>query len=311
MSLSADLLFERYFLPLYPPDARADLGRARATDQNPAQNPAVFAKLDEAAEVFARRAPEALGDLELVLDFTDASVHRLGPLLTRERRDSWLTPKAPGEPPLLVTMVIHGALYLGACVVRQHGGAWQVRQPMWESLVRLDSAAGTGDLALFHWWLKALSDDEIDQGRLVDRYRTHVEVPTFDASSLAVIAPPDRRLPRLTKVRYDLLYKHLRAHLPELRDVGDDFPSAERFAELDFKWLDFHLLGGGKMLLLSGQSSQGMHLMWLDSKGFVKAAFYPCDSFPAPLLQVDGDKVRVVLSIDKVQRIHETLWWGA
>src|SRR5262249_37682773 len=161
---------------------------------------------DEAAAIFARLAPSALGAPELALDFTDASVHRLSPLLTRERRDAWLS----GEPPLLVTLVTHGTFYVGACIARAHGGVWQVRRPLWESTVRLVSPVGTGDLAVFQWWLKALSDDEIGLGRIADRYRTHVEVPTFDASRLPVIAPPDRRLPRLEKVRYDLLYKHLR-----------------------------------------------------------------------------------------------------
>jgi len=146
---------------------------------------------------------------------------------------------------MLVTLVTHGALYVGACVVREHGGTWQVRRPLWESTVRLVSRAGTGELAVFHWWLKALSDDEIDHPRLADRYRTHVEVPTFDAERLPVIAPPDRRLPRLVKVRYDMLFKHLRAHLPELRDVGADFPSPERLDEMALSRLDFALLGGG------------------------------------------------------------------
>jgi hypothetical protein len=213
--LTAERLFERFFAPLYPPEALADLAAFRAVDANPAQNPAIFAQLDEVARVFAHLAPAALDAPDLALDFSDASVHRLGRLITRDKRDAWLAPGPPGEPPLVVKLVTHGALYLGACVVKSHGGAWLARRPLWELMVRLTSRAGTGDLALFHWWLKALSDEEIDRGLLADRYRTHVEVPTFDPAALAVIAPPDRRLPRLAKVRYDLLYKHLRAHLPE------------------------------------------------------------------------------------------------
>lgn len=310
-SLTAERLFERFFAPLYPEEGRADLARLRATDANPANNPAILARIDETAEAFARLAPEALGAPDLALDFSDASVHRLGPLLTRARRDAWLSPRAPGEPPMLVTIVTHGALYLGACVARSHGGAWRVRRPLWESLVRLESRAGTGDLALFQWWLKALSDDEIDKGRLVDRYRTHVEVPTFDPAALPRIAPPDRRLPRLVKPRYDLLYKHLRAHLPELRDLGADFPSPERFAEIGWKHLDLALVGDGKMLLLHGPAEAGLHLVWLDATGFAKAAFYPADAFPAPIVQIEGEKLRVILSIDKKQIVHEMLWWGA
>ncbi len=173
--LTAERLFERYFLPLYPPDARADLGRARRTDANPAGNPSILAQIDEAAAIFARLAPAALGAPDLVLDFTDASIHHLSPLLTREIRDAWLAgghvstrppDPSPAQPasPLLVTMVTHGAFYVGATIVRAHGGAWQVRRPLWESAVRLVSAAGTGDLSIFHWWLKALSDDDDRRG---------------------------------------------------------------------------------------------------------------------------------------------------
>jgi hypothetical protein len=310
-SLTAARLFERFFAPVYPPDALADLDRARATDANPGGNPSILAQIDHAAEVFARLAPEARGRPDRALDGTDAAGHRLGAALTRELRDRWLAPPRPAEPPAIVTIVTHGALYVGSCVVRSHGGRWQVRRPLWESLVRLESRAGTGDLAVFHWWLKALSDEEIGLGRLADRYRTHVEVPTFDADRLPVIAPSDRRIPRLAKVRYDTLHKHLRAHLPELRSVGDDFPSPERLDELGFKSLDFLLLGGGRMLLLHGATEQGVHLFWLEAGGFVKSAFYPADRFPAHAVQVEGDKLRVIVSIGGETQAHETLWWGA
>lgn len=312
LKLTAELLFDRFFLPYYPKDARLDLAKARAVDANPAQNPGILAQIDAIAETFARLAPSAFGAPDLVLDYSDASVHRLGALVTRERRDAWIATKASAEePPLVVQVVTHGALYVGACVVRGHGGSWQVRRPLWESLVRLDSRAGTGDLSVFSWWLKALSDDEIDKGRLVDRYRTHVEVPTFDADALPVIAKPDRRMPKLAKVRYDLLYKHLRAHLPELKSVGDDFPSPERFEELGFKWLDFKWLGEGRMLLLHGPTPEGVHLFWLDAKGFVKSAFYPADDFPAHIVEVEGDKLRVIVPIAGKPQVHEMLWWGA
>lgn len=313
--LTAEALFEQHFAPFYPKDALQNLAAARKTDANPAKNPSILAQLDEGAEVFARLAPEALLASDLNLDFSDASVHRLSSRLTRERRDAWLAPAGEGAPSMLTTFVTHGVLYVGACVVRRSRpnatAEWQVRRPLWESLVRLTSPAGTGDLAIFQWWLKALSDDELDQGRLGARYRTHVEVPTFDAGSLPVLASPDRRLPRLAKVRYDLLYKHLRAHLPELRSVGDDFPSPERFEEMGFKWLDFVLLGGGRMLLMHGPTDRGVHLFWLDGGGFVKQAYYPAEAFPAHVVQVDGDKLRVVVSIQGKPEAHEMLWWGA
>jgi hypothetical protein len=322
--LTAEALFEGYFAPFYPPEALSDLAAARATDANPAKNPSILAQIEHGAEVFAKLAPEALGASDLDLDFSDASVHRLSAILTREKRDAWLGSKPPAqgrEPPMIVTFVTHGVLYVGECVARRHRGGglqatqataeWQVRRPLWESLVRLTSRAGTGDLAIFQWWLKALSDAEIDQGRLGARYRTHVEVPTFDADALPVLVQPDRKLPRLAKVRYDLLYKHLRAHLPELRSVGEDFPSPERFEEMGFKWLDFVVLGGGRMVLLHGPTDRGVHLFWMDAGGFVKQAYYAADSFPAHVVQVEGDKLRVVASIQGKPEVHEMLWWGA
>ncbi|WP_437967789.1 hypothetical protein WMF04_00175 [Sorangium sp. So ce260] len=319
--ITAAQLFERFFAPHYPPDALADLSAMRSTDANPAGNPSILAQIEHAAEVFARLAPGAFGAPDLGLDFSDASVHRLGAALTRERRDAWLSPAGGARgastasgaegPPMLVTLVTHGALYVGACVVKNHGGTWQVRRPLWESLVRLDSSAGTGDLAVFQWWLKALSDEEIGRGRLVDRYRTHVEVPTFDAERLPVIAAGDRRIPRLAKVRYDTLYKHLRAHLPELRSVGEDFPSPERLEEMAFKSMEFALLGGGRMLLMHGATAEGVHLFWLDASGFVKSAYYPADSFPAHVVQVEGQKIRVIVPVRGETQAHEMLWWGA
>jgi hypothetical protein len=136
-------------------------------------------------------------------------------------------------------------------------------------------------------------------------------VPCARPEELPVIAPPDRALPRLAKVRYDAFYKYLRAHLPELRDVGEAFPSPERFADFDFKHLAFDLVGGGRMLVVHGPTKHGLHAFWLTKEGFEKAAFWPCDAFPAPILRPkDGDKLEVVLSHDGQVRSFELLWWG-
>lgn len=307
---TAEALFERYFLPLYPPDARDNLQKARTTDVNPAGNPHIIEQLDQIARVFAELAPAAFDAPNLVLDYSDASVHSLALLLNEETRARWMNAPSDGAS-LLAQVVIHGAVYVGATIVKTRGAKWQVRSPLWESLVRLESKAGIADLAVFHWWLKALSDEEIGKGRLLDRYRTHVEVPTFDGMALPVIAPADRPLPRLAKVRYDLLYKHLKAHLPELKSVGDDFPSPERFEEYGFSSLNFQLVGGGRMLLLWGPSKDGVHLFWLDKSGFQKAAFFQADAFPAPMVKVDGEKIKVLLSVNKKNEEVEMLWWGA
>ncbi|HHH12048.1 MAG TPA: hypothetical protein ENK23_08270 [Sorangium sp.] len=310
-TLTAERLFRRYFLPLYPPKVRDNLAAARTTDANPANNPRILQQLDSIATTFVAMAPRALGDSTLQLDFSDASIHRLATCLTRATRDRLITPiDSAGQVPPLVHVVTHGAVYLGACVVRQHGGQWQLRSPLWESLVRLESAAGIANLALFQWWLKAFSDDEIDQPMLGDRYRMHIEVPTANPRALPIIAAPDRKLPRLSKVRYDTLHKYLRAQLPELRGVGAHFPSPERFAELDFQWLDFMLLGEGRMLLMHGPASNGVHLFWLDAAGFRVSAYYPADAFPAHVIKVDGEKLQINVPILGQHQLHEVLWWG-
>ncbi|HLK40233.1 MAG TPA: hypothetical protein VKU41_25955 [Polyangiaceae bacterium] len=301
-------LFYRYFLPVYPPDSRADLAKARATDANPARNPALTAHLQEASTQFVANA-RALFGVDLQLDRTDESVHRLSAALTLERRDEWAARGEPGTAQnVLFNAVVHGSAYVGACIVSSHGGVWGVRRPLWESVVRLSSRAGEADLAVFHWWVKALADGS--RASLADRYRTHVEVPCMRPESLPVLADPARSLPRLVRPTYDLLHKYLRAHLPEVRDLGTHFPAPERFAELALSWLDFRLLGGGRLLLLAGLSRHGLHLFWVGASGFDKGVFYGCDPFPEPVVQVQGDRIVVMTQLDGAARVNEMLWWG-
>jgi hypothetical protein len=319
-------LFGRYFLPLYPPDSRADLARARATDANPARNPALFAHIDEAADRFVQNARALFGE-DLGLDRSDASVHRLSAALTASRRDGWAAQGEAGTAnSALFNVVVHGAAYVGSCVVAHHGGVWSVRRPLWESVVRLKSHAGEADLAVFHWWLKSLADEVLASAlastaaskesgwtggaTLADRYRAHVEVPCARPDDLPVLVAGIRALPRLKQPTYDLLHKYLRAHLPELRDLGRDFPSPERFAAYAFRWLDFHLLGDGRLVLMAGPSGDGLHLFWLGSSGFEKSAFFACDAFPDPVVRVEAGRIRAMTSDHSEMREHEMLWWG-
>jgi hypothetical protein len=298
--VTAESLFRDVFLPQYPEDARSDLGRARSTDANPAKNPHILAQIADAARIFVELAPTALGAPSLELDFSDASVHRLGAALARKRLE---------ERSELFNFVVHGSFYVGECIVRNHGGAWSVRRPLWESLVALKSRAGEAELPIFHWWLKSLADDPT--ATLGDRYRAYVEIPCAKPEELPVIAPPEgRQFPRLSKLKYDVFYKYLKAHLPEVKDVGEGFPSPERFTDYEFKHLDFALVGGGRMLLMYGPNKDGLHAFWLTKEGFDKAAFWPADAFPAPMMKVKGDKLEVLLSRDGKPQSFELLWWG-
>lgn len=319
--LDASEIFARYFLPLYPADVRGDLALARATDANPGGNPAILAHLDEAAGRFVSNAGDLFG-ADLGLDRTDASVHRLSAALTIGRRDAWAAAGDAGSPESsLFNVVVHGAAYVGACVATSHGGAWRVRRPLWESLVGLKSSAGEADLAVFHWWLKSLADDALTPpaagmpagASLADRYRAHVEVPCLAIDALPRIVPAEARersLPRLKEPSYDKLHKFLRAHLPELRDLGAHFPSPERFAGFAFRWMDFRVLGEGRLVLMAGASPAGLHLFWLGASGFEKSAFYPCDSFPDPVVRLEGDRITVLFAEGAAQRTVQMLWWG-
>jgi len=309
-SLTAEGLFERYFLPLYPADARDNLKKARSIDANPAGNLRIFQSIDEVAVTFIRVAPSVFEGMDLGLDGSDASVHRLSAALDREKRDRWAREQGPDGASLLSHVVVHGSIYVGHCVVGNHGASWQVRRPLWESMVRLKSPAGEADLAIFHWWMKSLSDAEVDRHTLSDRYRAYVEEPRQNPDSLRPILPDARPIPRLSKVRYDTLYKHLRAHLPELRDLGEHFPSAERLAELKFRHLDFLWLGGTRMLLLHGPAEKGVHLFWLSRQGFSKAAYYPADPGSGYDIALVGDMLRVTLSFQGSKAEHIMLFWG-
>ena len=313
--VTAESLFTRVFLALYPDGAQTDLARVRSEDANPANNPQVTAHLADAAERFAKLAPTHLGT-DLTCDFSIASVHQIGRALTRAWRDRVLA----SDPETLFNVVVHGAAYVGEVIVRQAGGTWQVRRPLWESLVHLESRAGEASLAPFSWFLRSLSDDEIDVTLLGDRFRAYVEAPTADLGAFAVIAEPTRRLPRLAKsVRYDVLHKHLRAHLPEMRDLGNDFPSPERFAEYKFHSLDFALREQGRVLVLFGAGAGGLHVFWLSARGFEKSMFVPCDALPAPEVrfgQADTkrgpvDTLTFEVTRDGTRLEQEMLVWGA
>lgn len=300
---TAESLFRDVFLPQYPEDARSDLGRARSTDANPAKNPHIFAQITDAARIFVELASPALGVANLELDGSDASVHRLGAALSAEARERLFE---RGE---LFDFVVHGTFYVGECIVRNHGATWSARRPLWESLVALKSRAGEAELPIFHWWLKSLADDRT--ATLGDRYRAYVEIPCAKPEHLPVLASPEgREFPRLSKLKYDVFYKYLKAHLPEVRDVGEGFPSPERFTDYEFKHLDFALVGGGRMLLVYGPNKDGLHAFWLTKEGFDKAAFWPADAFPAPMMKVRGDKLEVHLSRDGKPLSFELLWWG-
>ncbi|MFO0665567.1 MAG: hypothetical protein U0174_16545 [Polyangiaceae bacterium] len=318
--LTADELWNQHFRALYPADARADLERARQEDANPSGNANILSHLDDAAARFVAMS-KVLFARDLGLDYSDASVHRLSAAITKEVRDAWASEVVPSgaapeagvpNPSTLFQAVVHGSAYVGACIVRNHGGAWRVRRPLWESLVALSSPRGDGLLPVFHWWLRSLSDAELGTYSLADRYRAYVESPHRKREDMPVVfeGADARTLPRVQKVRYDIFYKYLKAHLPELKDVGKDFPTPERFEAYGFSWLQPMFLGGGRMLLLYGRGDKGLHLFWLGKDGFEASLYVACDKFPDPRVIVSGDKLQIHFAHGEKPQCHEVLWWG-
>ncbi len=309
--LSADAIFAQFLRPLYP--QAVDLETLRSTDANPGNNPRVTAQLDEVANVFVAMHARVFGR-ELDLDFSDASVHRLGAaLVDSTARDRLACEGEAGTSgSALFNVIVHGAAYVGACIVRSHRATWLVRNPLWESRVRLESRAGIAEIAPLSLWLRAWAD-EAGAG-LAERYRAHVEVPTMRPESLSPITSTARKLPRLKStgapLRYDVFYKYLKAHLPEIRDVGAHFPSPERFEAYRFSWLDFFLVGENRMLVIAGPGEGGLHAFWLDAKGFVKSALFAADAMPEPIGKIDGEKIAFVVSQNGATAVHEMLWWG-
>jgi hypothetical protein len=311
--LTAQTLFKQVFWPLYPPDIRADLEAARDSFVNPANDCGLTELIEEIAEAFKHLAPSMLGIPDRALDDSDASIHRLGAALTRDRRDRLLNELTIGKTrtPLLAMIVIHGTLYVARCIVRNHGGQWLVRRPLWESSVRLRSALGEAELSVFQWWLKSLSDDEVDRCPLGDRYRTYVEVPCFDGQSMPVLGDPRRPIPKLSRPRYDQVIKHLQQHAPAIQSPGPDFPPPDRFASMKLSSLEFRWVGGGRMLLAHGPApSHGVHLFWLNGDGFLKAAFYPSERPSNYDLTTDGAVLRIALPGKNEPSVHEMPWWG-
>jgi hypothetical protein len=98
--------------------------------------------------------------------------------------------------------------------------------------------------------------------------------------------------------------------LPELRDLGVAFPSAERVAAYAFRWVDFHVVGGGRSVVMAAASPDGLHLFWLGASGFEKATFIAGDAIPEPIVRIDGERILAMTSQSGTMNVREMLWWG-
>lgn len=274
---TAGSLFAKYFWAHYPADVRADYERFRDLDANPAKNPALTAALSEIAEVFVQNAPALLG-AELTWD--DAGIATLSRCLDRARRDAWIAASDPREPGTFFNAVVHASAFVGEVIVRRHGGAWELRRPLWESVVRRRTR---GAIAPFSWLLKSLADDAIDDAPLAWRWGVHVVMAGDDPATWPVITAA-KRLPTLKAPAYDLFVKYLQTHLAALRDVGDGFPSAAEFTAKRYVSLGFEALHGGRVLALHGQvpatgdGASTVEVMWLGAQGYHHADVLPCDA---------------------------------
>ena len=178
-----------------------------------------------------------------------------------------------------VQVVVHAAAYLGEVMVRAHGGRWEIRRPLWESVIHRWRG---GTVSPFHWLLKTLADDAIDDVALAPRWRIHVVMHDLDLDGLPVIAPA-QKLPGLKHPTYDLLVKYLHQHLPELRDVGEAFPSPAEFTARGYESLSFERLHGGRVVALHGlvpcvgERPPAVEVSWMTARGLDHADTIPCD----------------------------------
>lgn len=276
-TLTPDALLARWFWPHYPPDVRAAPFLHRDVDANPGGNPALVAPLAEAAELLVAQSPQLFG---AALTYDRDGVATLARGLTRDARDRWIARSDPRTPDnLFFNVVVHASAFLGEVIVRGYGGRWELRRPLWESVVVRPAG---GAIAPFHWLLKSLADDAIDELPLAVRWRLHVEMPALDPSSLPVLSA--RALPPIKGPTYHLWVKYMRQHLPAMRDVGEGFPSPEAFAARAFSVLTPTLLHGGRVLCLHGQTAgraelpSAVEVMWLTADGFDHADVIPCDA---------------------------------
>lgn len=304
-ALSATDLLNRWFWPHYPADVRAAPFLHRDVDANPGNNPSLLAPLTEAAELFAANAEGLLGE---ALPLTDAGVATLARSLTRARRDDWMAKSDPASPEgLFFQAVVHMAMYVGEVIVREHGGRWELRRPLWESVVH---RRGGGAVCPFHWLLKSLADDAVDDLTLAARWRVHVLMPDLDVGALPVIAPA-KKLPGLKRPNYDLLVKYLHQHLPELKDVGEAFPSPAEFTARGYESLSFERLHGGRVVALHGLiPTQGdgpatVEVWWMTARGSDHADTIPCDAGVAYFGRAVSDElVEVTVAWQGKPRTH-------
>lgn len=273
--LTAERLLARWFWPLYPPDVRAAPFLHRDVDANPGRNPQLDAHLHDAARRFVDNAPALL---ETPLSLDDDGVAAFVRALTRARRDAWIAQSDPADPGnVFFNAVVHGALFLGEVIVARHGGRWELRRPLWESVVhRRDGGA----VSPFHWLLKSLADDAIDDHALAVRWRLHVLQHALDPASLPRVTEA-ATLPALKEPTYDLLVKYLHQHLDGLRDLGEGFPSAREFTERRYPRLSFTPLHDRRVLALHAQTRRDDHglveVHWLTAKGHDHTDAIPTD----------------------------------
>ena len=144
--------------------------------------------------------------------------------------------------------------------------------------------------------------------------------PPSTPGTCRVIAPPDRKIsPGSSRSATTSLSTSTSAPTcPELRDVGADFPSPERFDEIGFKHLDLVLVGGGPDAPPPRPGRRGLPPLrcgWTASGRFVKPALLPRRRLPgAASCRSRATSSRCAPPSGSAEArgdVHEMLWWGA
>ncbi|MDP3275128.1 MAG: hypothetical protein Q8Q09_08040 [Deltaproteobacteria bacterium] len=311
-NIDAQQWFERWFYQHYPSEIRSRYLDAMTEDANPANNPSLYAHIADGAERFVHNA-SALFDVTLTFD--GEGVAKLARALDRTTRDRLANSSDPSDPSnALFNTIVHGALFVGECAVRAHGCQWSARNPLWESRVRRflpgKSPKELAPFAPFQWLLKHLDDREIDDSKLYDRFKLHVEHGTLALDRMSVLTERNS-LPSLKHPAYDTLIKYLHTHLPSVRDLGGAFPTASEFTAIAYDTVGFEVLEQGRVIAMHGmyvpsdhdaQSTVDVH--WLTSEGVLRIDRIPCDRKPPHFARRTGDHLEVTYAHESKPRTH-------
>ena len=259
--------------------------RSRATDANPAKNPHDH----RAARRGRRRSSRGSRRRRSArptstLDFSDASVHRLGaPSSLARGATRGSSEKIAGHAAAGADGDARRALPRGVRGARRTAGSWQVRRPpgsRWCGSSRGPGVGRAGAVSVVAEGARRRGDRRRAPRRPLPRARGAADASTPRRCRAIAPAGPAAAAAGQGALRHAA--QAPRAHLPELRSVGDDFPSPERVDEMGFSLAGLH---AGRATVgcccMHGAGARGRAPLLARRRRLREAAYLPADKFPA------------------------------